>query len=124
MHQEVPVTLQGETYPVDLVWVSEKLNLVVAYEVKRVLSGYLLDQCHRILGHADEVWAAVLEPLTQSSQHQRYRGMLETIGVGLVYVAPDGCEIVLEPLHARFRSIELWPASLSHRGWVSVSWRP
>ena len=102
-YPERAVVVSGQTYSVDFCWVRAVpggRGVIHAWQVKERLTPHLVEQCRLLCGLADETWAAVREPESQSGPHQSRRLALGGLGVGLVYIAPDAVTFPLEPLAA------------------------
>ena len=123
LHSEVPLVIDGQTYPIDLVAqrdpaaTPEKHYLggppratmqpgsIHVYEFKRSLTADLVDQTWRSKAYADESWAVVREPESQSAIHQHRVQTLRRYGLGLIYVRPLGLSFMLLPT-VRSRTME------------------
>jgi len=101
-YPERAVVVAGQTYSVDFCWLAptDKGGHLHAWQVKDRLTAGLVEQCRLLAGLADETWAAVREPESQSGPHQARVAVLSGMGIGLVYVAEDTLTIPLEPLAA------------------------
>lgn len=88
VYQEVPIVIDGQTYPIDIVAILE--DRVVCVEVKRNLQPYVIEQAGRNQRYCNQSWVAVPEPKTLSESHKKWRQYCATGGTGLMYISPSG----------------------------------
>lgn len=97
VRQDVPVVLRGQSVSVDLLvqCVDSERDAIIVCEAKRSLSMEVVEQCIRWLEHANQVSAIVAEPHALSRGHIARKKNLESLGIGLMYVAGDRVTSIL-----------------------------